>query len=53
MKQDTEIARLWEEFKGYVTLDRYSPVEKIVYTASGLILAGFMGIVVNFFIGAK
>jgi hypothetical protein len=50
MKQDDDIKRLWEEFRGYVTLDRFNPVEKIVYGAVGIILIGFMGLLVNFFL---
>jgi hypothetical protein len=53
MKQDDEVKRIWEEFKGYVTIDRFSPVEKIVYGAVGIILVGFMGLLINFFMGQK
>ena len=45
MKQDTEIARIWEEFKSCVTIDRFLPVEKIAYGLVTVILLSVIGAV--------
>lgn len=36
--------------KNYVTNDRLAPIEKLVYGMVGLILIGFVGAIVKFFI---
>lgn len=46
----------WKELEGklkdYVTLDRYSPVEKIVYGMVGLILISVAGAIISLVIRA-
>ena len=34
------LKELAEDLKNYVTLDRFNPVEKLVYGATGIILTG-------------
>ena len=38
---------LTEQFQRYVTLDRFTPVERIVYGATGIILIGAMTAIVS------
>jgi hypothetical protein len=53
MKQGDEINRLWEEFRNYVTLDRFSPVEKGFYLLTSAIFLAVIGAVMTLILRSK
>jgi hypothetical protein len=53
MKQDAEINRLWEEFKDYVTLDRFSPIEKGFYLLTSAIFLAVITAVMALILRSK
>ncbi len=43
--------RIENTIKGFVSKDEFTPVKNIVYGLVGTILLGFIGVMINFFMG--